>query len=56
MTVQLPEVNSWIIKSLLLRISWPVSAMFLSHVLQYTPSSHDGNRLKLCDPACNIYF
>ena len=24
--------------------------------VKYTPSSHDENRLKLCDPVGNIYF
>ena len=24
--------------------------------VKYTPSSHDENRLKLCDPVSNIYY
>ena len=45
-----------ILKFLLHRISWPLFALFLSRVLQYTPSSQIENRLKLCDPIVNIYF
>ena len=45
-----------ILKFLLHRISWLLFALFLSRVLQYTPSKKKKNQLKLCDPAVNIYY